>query len=276
MSDPVRERWKAAGEGWRRRADTVRAMGMPVSAWMIDQLQLQPGHEVLELAAGPGDTGFMAAELVRPGGRLICSDAVEPMLAIARERAEQQDIENVEFKLLELEWIDLETASVDALLCRWGIMFVSDQGAAAREMRRVLRPGGRVALAVWDAPERNPWATIPRRALLELGHAQAPEPGAPDMFALAEPGRLHELLQDGGFTDVHTDSIEISSERSSVEQWLEETTDLSRPFAEVRERLDRAQWNSVLERVRALAEPFTGPDGTLRLPGSALVGGASA
>ena len=64
-TDAVRERWKAAGMGWRKRADHVRDMGMPVSVWMIERLHLQPGQDVLELAAGPGDTGFMAAELVR-------------------------------------------------------------------------------------------------------------------------------------------------------------------------------------------------------------------
>src|SRR5207237_8316876 len=126
---------KAAGPGWGRRADHVRDMGMPVSAWMIDRLQLQPGHAVLELAAGPGDTGFMAAELVRPSGRLICSDAVEEMLNIASRRGAEQGIDNVEFRLIELEWIDLDTASVDAVLCRWGLMVLVDPAVATQEVR---------------------------------------------------------------------------------------------------------------------------------------------
>ena len=100
-------RWEGAAAGWGRRADRVRDMGMPVSAWMIDHLALQPGQRVLELAAGPGDTGFLAAELIKPGGTLISSDATEAMLEIARERARQMGIDNVEFRQLELEWIDL-------------------------------------------------------------------------------------------------------------------------------------------------------------------------
>jgi 16S rRNA C967 or C1407 C5-methylase (RsmB/RsmF family) len=100
--------WDEASRGWRRGADGVRAMGMPVSAWMVEHLDLQPGERVLELAAGPGDTGFLAAELVKPGGMLICSDGSEKMLAIARDRARQQGIDNVEFKQLQLEWIDAE------------------------------------------------------------------------------------------------------------------------------------------------------------------------
>src|ERR1700761_8623925 len=132
---------------------------MPVSVAMIDALALQPGERVLELAAGPGDTGLMAAELTRPG-TLISSDGAEAMLDVARARARALGIDNVEFRQLELEWIDLPTASIDAVLCRWGIMLIVDPEAAAQEIRRGLRAGGRAAFSVWDAPERNPWATI--------------------------------------------------------------------------------------------------------------------
>src|SRR5436309_680884 len=118
------EGWAQAAAGWGRRADLVRETGMPVSAWMIERLALEPGLTVLELAAGPGDTGFLAAELITPGGTLICSDGAEEMLEVARARAQHQDITNVEFRRLQLEWIDLKTASVDALLCRWGLMLV--------------------------------------------------------------------------------------------------------------------------------------------------------
>src|ERR1700759_1714962 len=154
-----RETWEEAAAGWARMADQVRDWGLNLSAKMVDALALQPGQRVLELAAGPGDTGFMAAELVAPGGILICSDGADAMLDVARERAAAQGVANVEFRQLELEWIDLPTADVDAVVCRWGIMLVVDSEAAAREIRRVLKPGGRAALAVWDHPERNPWTT---------------------------------------------------------------------------------------------------------------------
>src|SRR5947199_5705401 len=95
---------------------------MPVSRWMADAVRPQPGLRVLELAAGAGDTGFLAAELIRPGGTLICSDAAETMLEVARGRAAELGIDNVEFKRIELGWIDLETASVDRILCKWGVM----------------------------------------------------------------------------------------------------------------------------------------------------------
>src|SRR5690349_12084116 len=155
------EHWDRASVGWEKRAAEIREHGMPVSMAMIRHLELQPGQRVLELAAGPGDTGLIAAELIKPAGTLISSDASEAMIEVARKRAEEMGISNVEFRRLELEWIDLPTANVDAILCRWGLMLVVDPEAAAREMRRVLRPGGAAAVAVWDESSVNPWATIP-------------------------------------------------------------------------------------------------------------------
>src|SRR6202046_4760187 len=187
-----REAWEQAAAGWGRLADRGRDWAIEVSATMGGALALQPGQRVLELAAGPGDTGFMAAELVAPGGTLICSDGAEAMLAVARERAAAQGISNVEFRQLELEWIDLPTADVDAVLCRWGIMLVVDSEAAAQEIRRVLRPGGHAALAVWDEPQSNPWTTVAADALTELGVMAPAQPDEPGMFKLAAKGALEE------------------------------------------------------------------------------------
>ena len=271
-----RESWERAAPGWDRRADGVRDWGLPVSAAMLDALDLVPGERVLELAAGPGDTGFMAAERIRPGGELISSDGSEAMLEVARRRAATAGLDNVEFRQLELEWIDLETATVDAVLCRWGIMLIVDPEAAAREIRRVLRPGGRAALSVWDAPERNPWTTIPSQAMTDLGHAPPPDRNAPGMFALAGEGRLAELLQGAGFVEVSISPVALERRFQSAEEYLEETVDLSANMAAAFTDLDSGQRAEVLERIGAAAGAFRAGDGSLVLPGSSLVASAGA
>jgi ubiquinone/menaquinone biosynthesis C-methylase UbiE len=270
------ERWDRVAAAWSRRADMIQEFGMRVSVWMVEQLGLQPGQRVLELACGPGDTGFLAAELVKPGGTLIASDASRAMLGVASGRARDLGVTNAEFHQFDLEWIDLPTATVDAALCRWGLMFAVDPGAALQEMRRVVRPHGRVAVAVWDDPELNPWATITTRALVELGHETPPDRNAPGMFALADPDRLRRLLEDAGFLEVGVDSVELARSDSSIDSYLEETLDLSGAFFEAWGRLSERQQEEVRERIVASAAPFTADDGSVRFPARSLVASASA
>ncbi len=272
----MRDRWQRAASGWGRRAERLRDFGMPVSTWMIEHLSLQPGQRVLELAAGPGDTGFLAAELVRPGGVVVTSDGSEAMLDVARERAERLGVDNVEFQRLELEWIDLPAASVDAVLCRWGVMLIVDPAAGLREMRRVLRPGGRAAVAVWDSPKLNPWATIPTHALVTLGHIEPPDPTAPGMFALAEPGRLQEMLEEAGFVDVVVDAVRVSRPYSDVDAYIEETLDVSMPFAEAFGAVSDDEQAVVRREIASLSEPFTAHGGAVTFTGQSLVAAASA
>jgi ubiquinone/menaquinone biosynthesis C-methylase UbiE len=271
-----REAWEQAAAGWGRMADQVRDWGLDLSAKMVDALALQPGQRVLELAAGPGDTGFMAAELVAPGGTLICSDGAEAMLAVARERAAAQGIRNVEFRQLELEWIDLPTADVDAVLCRWGIMLIVDSEGAAQEIRRVLKPGGRAALAVWDEPARNPWTTISSQALIDLGFAPPPQPGEPGMFKLAGDGVLRELLLTAGLLEVRVTPVSMERRFDTVDQYLAETLAMSSRFRATYRELKLEQQAAVKRRIARDVKPFAAADGSLALPGSSLVAVASA
>jgi SAM-dependent methyltransferase len=270
------EFWERAATGWGRRADRIRDWGMPVSEALLQALTLAPGQRVLELAAGPGDTGFLAAELVGPGGTVLSSDGAEAMVELAQSRAKAAGIENIEFRRLELEWIDLPTASVDAALCRWGIMLIADREAAAREIRRVVAPGGRAALAVWDVPDRNPWATIPAGAMIELGHAERPDPDAPGMFRLAPAPRLQELLESAGFVEVSVEPVALERRFATVDEYIAETLDLSGMMREALQDLGEDERNAVTEKIRSLAEPFTAADGSLRLTGSSLVASAAA
>ena len=268
--------WEEAATGWVLRQDAIRALGTPVSRWMLDAVYLKPGERVLELAAGLGETGMRAAELVAPNGGVIISDQAEAMLEGARARAAELGLSNVEFQVLGAEWIDLPLASVDAVLCRWGYMLLADPAAALGETRRVLCPGGRVSLAVWDSVEHNPWASNPTLELIERGLTQPPSPGTPGPFALGDRDRVRALLEQAGFTDINVQALDIEQRHPSFEVFWETTLDISRAFHDAVLSCTDPQIAEIHAALAARLEPYTSADGTLAIPARTLVASAAA
>ena len=192
------EIWQAMAAGWDRERGWTWEASRPVSENLLEALAPEPGQTILELAAGTGETGFAAARAVGPEGRVISTDFAPEMVAAARRESERLGLANVEHREMDAERMDLEGDSVDGVLCRWGFMLMADPAAALAETRRVLRRGGRVSLSVWGAAERNPWASVPGRALMEHTGAPPPNPQDPGIFALADPERVRSLLRGRG------------------------------------------------------------------------------
>ena len=271
-----RARWGAQARGWSAQAERLAAVTMPVSVWMVDALELQPGHEVLELAAGTGEVGFLAAEQIEPGGTLVSSDFVPEMITVAQGRAERLGITNVRFRQIDAESIDQPAASLDGVLCRWGYMLMADGEAALRETRRILRPGARVALAAWTGPGENPWAAIPTRELVSRGHIERPDPDAPGQFAWARAGIIEERLNGAGFGEHEVDVVDFMLRYPSFDEWIATQRDLATRFREALDGLDAAERDDVLAAVREQAIPFVQEDGSIALPARTWVAWASA
>ena len=271
MSEDIRQqsraRWTVTAKGWGVRADQLRRATMPVATWMVEALRPQPGDTLLELAAGPGDTGFLAAELIEPGGTLICSDFVPEMLSVAQERAEALGLRNVRFKQIDAETsIDVEAASIDGVLCRWGYMLMADPVTALTQTRRVLRPGGRLVLAAWTGPDDNLWSAIPMRELVRRGLEERPDPDAPGQFAWADQGVIAERLQEAGFVDFELAAVDFTVSYASLDDWWASTQDLSMRFAGATSGMDAGTRAEIQAAMAEAAGPYTDGDGALAIP----------
>jgi SAM-dependent methyltransferase len=271
----ARERWEASAAGWDEHGDAHETGALPVAHRMVELLRPQPGQTILELGAGMGETGFLAAELVEPGGRLISTDGAEAMVEGARRRAERRGVANAEFRPMEIEWLDMPTASVDGILARFAYMLVPDPEAGLREARRVLRPGGRIALAVWDLPEHNLHIAGPGMAARELGLV-TPDPSEPGPFALSAPGAVEELLHAAGFDDVEVEPVDLEYTGPSLDAWWESTVALSGMLRGLLERLSPADVYRLRDAVDTRWAPFVRDDGSVTIPARAIVAAASA
>ena len=274
--DAALDAWNAAAAGWGRQRDGFARQGAPVTNWMLDAAELAPGQRVLDLAGGPGELGLAAAARVLPGGSVVCSDQSEKMVELARAQGEALGLTNVEYRVIDAEWIDMELASVDTVLCRWGYMLMVDPGAAMRETRRVLRSEGRLVLAVWDDREANPWSLIPSAVLVEHGLAQAPAAGTPGPFALGDRALLQEMLEEAGFTEVEIETVDLVRDASDFDSWWAVHLDLSASALAAFQAADERQTEAIETSLRERLEPYTAPDGSISVPGRTFVACARA
>lgn len=276
MTLESRDRWIRAAEGWEKQADRFGRDSMPVSNWMIEAIAPQPGHQILDLAAGIGDTGFLAAELIQPGGTLITSDFAPEMLAAAQRRAQAKGITNVRFRQMNMNVpLDQPAASLDGVLARWAYMLVNDGEAALRETRRVLKPGGRVALAAWAGPDENLWSVAPVRILQRRGLLDPDQPG-PGQFAWADPNEIQEHMEAAGFIDPEIDDVSFTLHYASVDEWWVAQTQMSTRTGDADRNMDFATRSDVLAELEQAAEPFLQPDDSLKIPARTWVAAATA
>lgn len=270
-AEESRRHWRAVVPAWEAYRDRLFENVRSVSEWLVDQVDPRHAETVLELTAGPGETGFLAAPRLGPTGRLISSDFVPAMVEVAQRGATERGLDNVEFRVLDAQQIDLPDSSVDGVLSRFGLMLVPEQEQAMGEIRRVLRPGGRCAYATWGPPDRNPWIFQIVTALLQNGHAPPGDPFAPGgVFSLATPERNHELAAAAGFANVTVEELTGTMRFESADDYWTFNTAVAGPVADLVAALRSDQ----LHAIRTTLDPSLAPferDGGLEVPWLSLV-----
>lgn len=273
MRPVLRSMWASVAPGWEAHATYTDVRGAAPTAALLDRAAVAPADRVLELACGPGSVGLAAANRVGPDGHVVLSDVVPEMAAIAGRRAAALGITNVSTAIRDIEEIDDPDDSYDAVVCREGVMFATDQARACAEMARVVRPGGRVAIATWGPQDRNPWLGLVLESVSEqVGHP-VPPPGMPGPFALSDAARVHTLLADAGLEDVSVDELDLPLRAAGFDEWWTRTCDLAGPMRQIVASLPDDSMAELTDRARAKVEPYATDDG-LVLPGVCLIASA--
>lgn len=189
--------WTGVVPGWKSHDATMVRLTGVVAERLLDLAGVGPGSRVLDIGCGTGEPAIPAAKRVGLTGSVLATDFVEPTLALAREKAAVAGLNNVEFRCMLSEDLDVPANSFDVVTSRWGTIFMLDVVSCLRQARCALKTGGGVAVAAWAEPERNPWAAIPMSILMKHADVSRPPPGAPGIFAYADSARLKGALQVG-------------------------------------------------------------------------------
>ena len=194
----VIDRWNGAAPFWEKHRETIRQMFAPVTQALVEDALIRSGHTVLDVATGPGEPALGIAAVVGPEGKIIGIDPIPTMVAAGRRAASQGGIRNTQFDVAFADDLPFPADSFDAVVSRFGVMFVPSPVDAVREMLRVLKPGRKLALAVWHLPESNPFFYTLSQVIERYVDSQPPAPDAPDAFRFAGSGRLLEVLCEAG------------------------------------------------------------------------------
>jgi ubiquinone/menaquinone biosynthesis C-methylase UbiE len=265
------QEWRVTAPFWKKHSATIRTMFAPLTEALIEDAGIGEGQRVLDVAGGAGEPSLTIAERVGPAGAVTCTDAVPEMVAAAESEARGRGLTNITFRQCVADSLPFDNDTFDVVVSRLGVMFFPDPLAAVREMLRVARPGGSLALAVWHQNELNPFTHIVTDVMSRYVDSPRADADAPGAFRFAEPGKLASVLRNAGANDVGERVLhfQIEAPLSAGEFWAmrSETSDT------LREKLARLSAEEVLgvtqEVQEAVREYF--PNNQMSFPAQMIV-----
>ena len=250
---------------WRKWHAEIASFTRGVTEALLNEAQLGPGLEVLDLASGVGDPALSIAPAVAPSGRVVATDLGPGMISLAAELAHNNGLGNIEFREANAESLPFPDSSFDRITCRFGAMFFPDLQKALRESLRVLKPGGRLCFAVWGKQEQ-PFFSATHGVLHKFIQPPAPDPEAPNVFRFAERGRIQHELETAGFQNVKEEFLTIPARwNGSLELYVQQFTEISVTARPLLAQLSPARRDDVLFDILAGLKKFV-QDGHLVLP----------
>lgn len=263
------EHWNNVAPAWAEWWPVIEQGAGPVTEALLSLGAVRPGDHVLDLASGIGEPAASAARLVGPRGRVLATDMAPNMVELGRDRIERLGLANVEFRLMDASAPDLPAGEFDVVLCRWGLMFVADLDDTLARVHRLLKPGGRLAIAVWGPPEQVPSISLGSRIISE--RLALPPPGENDRtpFDLADIDALESRLGVAGFVQLRHQPVNVVYDFPSDERFLayrKELSQIERRLGHIEAAQREAAWHAVAE---ALA-PYRTPEGRIVMENLAI------
>ncbi|MCP4251144.1 MAG: methyltransferase domain-containing protein [bacterium] len=271
----ARDDWELVADAWEQWEPYFAAGSWPVSQKLITELRLGDDARVLDVGCGTGNPSLQTAAALAPVGSVVGVDLSERMVDICQRKADRLGLTNVRFLVGEAERLDESQAAFDAVVCRFGIMFMPDAAAGLRHLRTLLRPGGRIAISVWAPMDKNPMFAVPRQELGKVIDLPTPQPNTPGPMHLSEPGELAGVLNDAGFSEVRVEPVRLYQFARDPEDYWRLVTSLTPMLRRYLTRLTDEQREAFHRGLtEAVAQYASGT--VIRMPALAQVGSATA
>jgi SAM-dependent methyltransferase len=267
IRDAQRVTWAGLSAGWEKWDSVIMDQLSPISAAMIEHLDIGDDQQHLDIAAGTGEPGLSIAKL-SPKGHVVLTDLAPEMLDIAARRARAQGITNIETKVCSADYLPFNDATFDSVSVRFGYMFFPDVVRATEEFVRVLKPGGRLCSSVWVKPEENPWTSIVMQVIATEAVVAPLDPDGPNMFRCAAPGYVSALYEGAGLRNVVEWDVGVELVTRSPEQYWEMISEHVSLAVAALQEVDELARERIREKVTAMVSAFE-KDGNVRVPGLA-------
>jgi ubiquinone/menaquinone biosynthesis C-methylase UbiE len=269
IREQQKESWNKFSPGWKKWDALTMDFLKPMGDEIIRLINPKEDDVILDIAAGTGEPGLTIAGMLKRG-KVISTDLAEGMLEIAQENAKTKGIKNFETKVCDASELPFDDNTFDAISCRMGFMFFPDMLQAAKEMVRVLKPGGCIATSVWNIPEKNFWVTAIMGTIKKHLEIPNPPPDAPGMFRCAQSGLIANLFKQAGLKNTSEKEVNSKMKCGTVEIYWNMMTEIGAPIvaalSEADDELKEKIKNEVFELINNKY-----PAGQVNIDASAIV-----
>jgi SAM-dependent methyltransferase len=259
--ETTRDQWQTAAQAWHRWGPTLHKWLGSSTEKMLDLAHVKSGQRILDIAAGAGEQSITAAMRVGPNGSVLATDISSNILEFALQSAKAEGLSNISTKVMDGENLTLGDGEFDVVISRVGLIYFPDQQRALREMRRVLRPGGRIAAIVYSTPDNNKFFSVPVSIIRRRASLPPPLPGQPGPFSLGADGVIETAFEKAGFNNIRVTKVPSPLLLESAAECVRFEKESFGALHQMLSGLHSAERESVWEEIQSELQKFETSEG---------------